>query len=135
MTKKGKSDANVGNGTLIDTLVILSGDLVQVVAKVCSSCHSSYIFWKQLKQSAVGKCGSLCIIQGVLLPAADIAGNMAGDETEAVTGTVPSDVCIKNDAKKPIESAINKKKLNGVRYFFSVGLVWIVIWTNWVCHK
>ncbi|XP_034214275.1 uncharacterized protein LOC117626614 isoform X3 [Prunus dulcis] len=84
MTKKGKSDANVGNGTLIDTLVILSGDLVQVVAK------------------------------GVLLPAADIAGNMAGDKTEAVTGTVPSDVCIKNDAKKPIESAINKKKLNGV---------------------
>lgn len=44
MTKKGKSDANVGNGTLIDTLVILSVDLVQVVAKVCSSCHSSYIF-------------------------------------------------------------------------------------------
>ncbi|CAB4308228.1 unnamed protein product [Prunus armeniaca] len=85
MTKKGKSDANVGNGTLIDTLVILSGDLVQVVAK------------------------------GVLLPAADVAGYMAGDETEAVTGTVPSDVCIKNDAKKPIESAINKKKLNGVR--------------------
>ncbi|BBH01974.1 hypothetical protein Prudu_012400 [Prunus dulcis] len=85
MTKKGKSDANVGNGTLIDTLVILSGDLVQVVAK------------------------------GVLLPAADIAGNMAGDKTEAVTGTVPSDVCIKNDAKKTIESAINKKKLNGVR--------------------
>ncbi|XP_008226921.2 PREDICTED: uncharacterized protein LOC103326469 [Prunus mume] len=64
---------------------ILSGDLVQVVAK------------------------------GVLLPAADVAGNMAGDETEAVAGTIPSDVCIKNDAKKPIESAINKKKLNGVR--------------------
>ena len=35
MTKKGKSDANVANGELIDTLVIRSGDLVQVVTKVC----------------------------------------------------------------------------------------------------
>ncbi|XP_050370957.1 polyadenylate-binding protein-interacting protein 4 isoform X2 [Argentina anserina] len=33
MTKKGKSDANVANGELIDTLVIRSGDLVQVVTK------------------------------------------------------------------------------------------------------
>ncbi|KAM1041728.1 hypothetical protein TB2_030423 [Malus domestica] len=32
MTKKGKSDANVGNGALIETLVIRSSDLVQVVA-------------------------------------------------------------------------------------------------------
>lgn len=43
MTKKGKTDANVANGELIDTLVILSRDLVQVVAKVCKSCHSSYL--------------------------------------------------------------------------------------------
>ncbi|KAI9186430.1 hypothetical protein LWI28_017195 [Acer negundo] len=33
MTKKGKSNANVANGVVIETLVILSGDLVQVVAK------------------------------------------------------------------------------------------------------
>jgi hypothetical protein len=34
MIKMGKSKSNVGNGVVIDTLVILSGDLVQVVAKV-----------------------------------------------------------------------------------------------------
>jgi hypothetical protein len=34
MTKKGKSKSNVGNGVVIDTLVIFSSDLVQVVAKV-----------------------------------------------------------------------------------------------------
>ncbi|KAM5585634.1 hypothetical protein ABKV19_004831 [Rosa sericea] len=80
MTKKGKTDANVANGELIDTLVILSGDLVQVVTK------------------------------GVLLPADAVAGNMSGDRTEAVTGTVSSDECSKNGAKKSTESAINKKK-------------------------
>lgn len=37
MTKKGKSNANVANGTVIETLVILSADLVQVVAKVYDS--------------------------------------------------------------------------------------------------
>lgn len=42
MTKKGKSDANVGNGALIETLVIRSIDLVQVVAMVCNSFHSSF---------------------------------------------------------------------------------------------
>lgn len=89
MTKKGKTDANVANGELIDTLVILSGDLVQVVAK------------------------------GVLLPADGVAGNMSGDRTEAVTGTVSSDECSKNGAKKSIESAVNKKK--GVRVLMQNG--------------
>ena len=37
LTKKGKSSANVGNGSVIETLVILSVDIVQVVAKVCNS--------------------------------------------------------------------------------------------------
>lgn len=40
MTKKGKVDANVPNGELIETLVILSGDLVQVVTKVCDLWYS-----------------------------------------------------------------------------------------------
>ncbi|KAM1079563.1 hypothetical protein ACFX13_000801 [Malus domestica] len=68
MTKKGKSDANVGNGALIKTLVIRSSDLVQVVA------------------------------MGVLLPADGITGNIASDETEAVMDTVSSGVhsnCLK----------------------------------------
>lgn len=34
MTKKGDSDANVAIGDLIETLVVVSEDLVQVVAKV-----------------------------------------------------------------------------------------------------
>jgi len=33
MTKKGKGNTNVGNEGFVDTLVILSSDLVQVVAK------------------------------------------------------------------------------------------------------
>lgn len=35
MTKKGDCDANVAIGDLIETLVVVSEDLVQVVAKVC----------------------------------------------------------------------------------------------------
>lgn len=34
MTKKGKCNANVAIGVVVETLVILSDDLVQVVAKV-----------------------------------------------------------------------------------------------------
>jgi len=34
MTKKGKDNTNVENEGFVDTLVILSSDLVQVVAKV-----------------------------------------------------------------------------------------------------
>ena len=37
MTKKGRGHSNVGNETLVDTLVVLSDDLVQVVAKVSHS--------------------------------------------------------------------------------------------------
>lgn len=43
MIKKGKNDANVANGAMIETLVVLSGDLVQVVAKACHSFPSC--FW------------------------------------------------------------------------------------------
>ncbi|XP_028759524.1 uncharacterized protein LOC114748019 [Neltuma alba] len=57
MTKKGKGDANVGKEGLIDTLVIQSGDLVQVVAK------------------------------GVMLPTDGVNGNMTGDDEEAAEHT------------------------------------------------
>lgn len=36
MIKKGKLEANVAHGGMVETLVILTGDLVQVVAKACS---------------------------------------------------------------------------------------------------
>ncbi|KAL2322642.1 hypothetical protein Fmac_027021 [Flemingia macrophylla] len=71
MTKKGKGNTNVGIGGLVDTLVILSGDLVQVVAK------------------------------GVMLPADDVGGNTTGDdEEEAAVHNVCSEsiTCeVKND--------------------------------------
>ncbi|KAJ7963835.1 polyadenylate-binding protein-interacting protein 4-like [Quillaja saponaria] len=76
MTKKGKGDANVSKGAVIDTLVILSGDLVQVVAK------------------------------GVMFPADGVGGNMAGDDTEIIVGTVPhADSLISEDEKstKPLK--------------------------------
>lgn len=80
MTKKGKSNANVANGTVIETLVILSADLVQVVAK------------------------------GVQLPADDIAGNFAGDDVVAVAGTVPPIDGQISEAKRPIRSGLNKRR-------------------------
>ncbi|TKY46868.1 Polyadenylate-binding protein-interacting protein 4 [Spatholobus suberectus] len=61
MTKKGKGNTNVGNEGLVDTLVILSGDLVQVVAK------------------------------GVILPADGVGGNITGDDEEAVVHNVCSE--------------------------------------------
>lgn len=35
MTKKGKSKANVASGSVVETLVIMSPNIVQVVAEVC----------------------------------------------------------------------------------------------------
>lgn len=43
MTKKGNLDANVVNGGVIETLIVLSEDLVQVVAKACQFTYSC--FW------------------------------------------------------------------------------------------
>ncbi|XP_039688430.1 uncharacterized protein [Medicago truncatula] len=60
MTKKGRGHSNVGNETLVDTLVVLSDDLVQVVAK------------------------------GITLPADGVGGNITGDYEEAVTHEVCS---------------------------------------------
>ncbi|KAH9651677.1 SM-ATX domain-containing protein [Citrus sinensis] len=80
MSKKGKSNANVANGTVIETLVILSADLVQVVAK------------------------------GVQLPADGIAGNFAGDDVVAVAGTVPPIDGQISEAKRPIRSGLNKRR-------------------------
>ncbi|XP_043688121.1 polyadenylate-binding protein-interacting protein 3 isoform X2 [Telopea speciosissima] len=56
MTKKGKNDSNLEIGAIVDTLVVLSGDLVQVVAK------------------------------GVILQADVTIGSVAEDDIGAVTG-------------------------------------------------
>lgn len=61
MTKKGKGNSNVRNEGFVDTLVILSGDLVQVVAK------------------------------GVMLPADGVGGNITGEDEEAVVHSVCSE--------------------------------------------
>ncbi|XP_031406520.1 uncharacterized protein LOC116215088 isoform X2 [Punica granatum] len=60
MTKKGGSNSNVAIGCMVEMLVILSSELVQVVAK------------------------------GVSLPADGVAGTIAGDELESALGTVSS---------------------------------------------
>ncbi|KAF3453475.1 hypothetical protein FNV43_RR03915 [Rhamnella rubrinervis] len=85
MTKKGRRNANITNVGLIDTLVILSGDLVQVVAK------------------------------RVLLPADGIAGNVTGNDPEATVGTVSSDESPENYPKKSIKSAVGTRRVNGIR--------------------
>ncbi|XP_050246943.1 polyadenylate-binding protein-interacting protein 4 [Quercus robur] len=84
VTKKGKSYSNVANGVVIDTLVILSSDLVQVIAK------------------------------GIRLPADGVAGNMVGDDTEAVLGIAPSEHLV-SEAKKSTKSVIHKRKINQTR--------------------
>ncbi|KAK3014484.1 hypothetical protein RJ639_009387 [Escallonia herrerae] len=81
MTKKGNRDTNIANGDIIETLVVLSEDLVQVVAK------------------------------GILLPAPGITGNAGGDDVEAVAGRVPSTACSEPEAKtnKSMKSNVNQK--------------------------
>ncbi|GMN65680.1 hypothetical protein TIFTF001_034738 [Ficus carica] len=86
ITKKGKANSNIANGALIETLVILSGDLVQLVAK------------------------------GVLLPADDDAGNFAGTDADTVMDIrVPSEQCAENDVEKLIKSAFDTKRTEQIR--------------------
>ncbi|XP_048234942.1 uncharacterized protein LOC8282898 isoform X3 [Ricinus communis] len=85
LTRKGKLVANVANGSVMETLVILSCDLVQVVAK------------------------------GVLFPADGINGNVASDYVEAAVVEVPSSEILENEAKESNKSAVDKKKLNDNR--------------------
>ncbi|XP_052207692.1 uncharacterized protein LOC127811662 isoform X2 [Diospyros lotus] len=69
MTKKGNSDANVASGELIETLVVQSEDLVQVVAK------------------------------GILLPADGITCSVAGHDGMDIPSTVPSLECAGREEK------------------------------------
>ncbi|KAL9383130.1 hypothetical protein Peur_023453 [Populus x canadensis] len=82
LTKKGKSDANVANGSVIETLVILSTDVVQVVAK------------------------------GVLFPADGVTGNISGGKVEAALTNAPSSEIVASEAKKSNKFTVDKKKSN-----------------------
>ncbi|KAK7333520.1 hypothetical protein VNO80_30295 [Phaseolus coccineus] len=77
MTKKGKGNTNVGNEGFVDTLVILSSDLVQVVAK------------------------------GVMLPADRVGENITGDDEEAVAHNVSPEslTCEVENHTKPLMDA------------------------------
>ncbi|XP_034912817.1 uncharacterized protein [Populus alba] len=82
LTKKGKSDANVANGSVIEALVILSTDIVQVVAK------------------------------GVLFPADGVTGNLSGGNVEAALTNAPSSEIVASEAKKSNKFTVDKKKSN-----------------------
>ncbi|KAJ4975223.1 hypothetical protein NE237_000329 [Protea cynaroides] len=92
MTKKGKNDSNLEIGAIIDTLVVLSGDLVQVIAK------------------------------GVILQADGTVGCVAEDDIGVVTGNVHpteflnceevSPKCNKVDLKK---SAVDTTQISQIR--------------------
>lgn len=118
MTKKGKSNANVANGTVIETLVILSADLVQVVAEVYDSLFfiCLYVLLGLLSILLLLCLNNLFDVhmwfctQGVQLPADGIAGNYDGDDVEAVAGTVPPFEGQISEAKRPIRSGMNKRR-------------------------
>lgn len=84
MIKKGNLDANVLNGTLIETLIVHSEDLVQVVAK------------------------------GVILPSDGMAGYVGGDDMEAAIGYVgcmdrDAEVVKTNESKGNDENKIQSR--------------------------
>lgn len=84
MIKKGNLDANVLNGTLIETLIVHSEDLVQVVAK------------------------------GVILPSDGMAGYVGGDDMEAAIGYVEctdrdAEVVKTNESKGNNENKIQSR--------------------------
>ncbi|KAJ1407919.1 Ataxin 2, SM domain [Sesbania bispinosa] len=85
MTKRGKGNTNVGEEGLIDTLVILSGDLVQVVAK------------------------------GVMLPADGISGNITGDDEEAVVHNVCCSENLTCEAENHTGPLMDVEKVNQSR--------------------
>ncbi|XP_019183485.1 PREDICTED: uncharacterized protein LOC109178313 isoform X2 [Ipomoea nil] len=87
MVKKGTRKANVTSGSVVDTLVILSEDLAQIVAK------------------------------GITLPADGIPGYVKGDDGGAIADDIPSNEAAEREAKsaKPNESSTdailpNRKK-------------------------
>ncbi|KAL3503502.1 hypothetical protein ACH5RR_037951 [Cinchona calisaya] len=89
MIKKGNRVTNVADGRLIDTLVVLSEDLVQVVAKE------------------------------VLLPAEGVSGKVRTADVGVTDGIVPQNVCEEREANAviPKEPKLDKKHINHKRCF------------------
>ncbi|CAJ1964151.1 unnamed protein product [Sphenostylis stenocarpa] len=87
MTKKGKGNTNIGNEGFVDTLVILSSDFVQVVAKE------------------------------VMLPADGVVENITGDDEEAVAHNVCSEslTCELENHTEPLVDAkqVNQSRQAG----------------------
>ncbi|CAL5390471.1 unnamed protein product [Camellia sinensis] len=85
MIKKGNCDANVVSGDLIETLVVISEDLVQVVAK------------------------------GISLPTDGVACNVAGDDAGDVVGTIPTLECADRGVKMKKSNKINMERIQTSR--------------------
>ncbi|GMI63746.1 hypothetical protein like AT5G54920 [Hibiscus trionum] len=85
LTKKGRCATNVVSGSVVDTLVILAGDLVQVVAK------------------------------GVPLPFDGFAGNIAIGNGEVASEILPSSANPLNGTKKLNASTVDERKRNTKR--------------------
>ncbi|KAI7981751.1 Polyadenylate-binding protein-interacting protein 4 [Camellia lanceoleosa] len=85
MIKKGNCDANVVSGDLIETLVVISEDLVQVVAK------------------------------GISLPTDGVACNVAGDDAGGVVGTIPTLECADRGVKMKKSNKINMERIQTSR--------------------
>ncbi|XVF03885.1 hypothetical protein REPUB_Repub05bG0031700 [Reevesia pubescens] len=85
LTKKGRCATNVANGNVVETLVILAGDLVQVVAK------------------------------GVPLPFDGFAGNITPGNGEAAFEIHPSSANPLNGAKNLNKFSMDKRKSNWKR--------------------
>lgn len=67
----------------------------------------------------------LCV-QRVQLPADGIAVNFAGDDVEAVVGTVPPTEGQISEARRPIKSGMNKRR-NQKRYMIIISFQWMEI--------
>ncbi|RZC80422.1 hypothetical protein C5167_042998 [Papaver somniferum] len=82
MIKKGKKCTSLAHGSVIDTLVILSGDLVQVIAK------------------------------GVMLPADGISSNVTAEGAEAANGSIRRSECLRSELQiiKSTKPAPAKRK-------------------------
>jgi hypothetical protein len=116
LTKKGKSDANVANGSVIETLVILSTDVVQVVAKVCNSFYFKFLLVIRIQRWRICLIYVLLCMQGVLFPADGVTGNISGGNVEAALTNAPSSEIVASEAKKSNKFTVDKKKSNHNRY-------------------
>lgn len=78
-------------------------------------------------------------IQGVLLPADGVTGNVTGNDAEAIVGTVRPNEFPENCANKSIKSAMGIRRTNGTRYFVILFLVLVVndplIWHKKITYR